>query len=90
MFVDTAQIKIKAGKGGDGAISFHRDKYTLTAETAGEAVRLFFRRIAIYRRFPSFDIKRNSLPRAARTVRRAKSQAKRARILLFEFHSVRL
>ncbi len=27
MFVDKAQIKIKAGDGGDGAVSFHREKY---------------------------------------------------------------
>lgn len=28
MFVDIAKIKIKAGDGGDGAVSFHRDIYT--------------------------------------------------------------
>lgn len=27
MFVDVAKIKIKAGNGGDGAVSFHREKY---------------------------------------------------------------
>lgn len=27
MFVDKARIKIKAGDGGDGAVSFHREKY---------------------------------------------------------------
>lgn len=27
MFVDKAVIKIKAGDGGDGAVSFHREKY---------------------------------------------------------------
>ncbi len=27
MFVDQARIKIKAGNGGDGAVSFHREKY---------------------------------------------------------------
>ena len=27
MFVDKAVIKIKAGNGGDGAVSFHREKY---------------------------------------------------------------
>lgn len=27
MFVDTAKIKIKAGDGGNGAVSFHREKY---------------------------------------------------------------
>ena len=27
MFVDVAKIKLKAGNGGDGAVSFHREKY---------------------------------------------------------------
>jgi len=27
MFIDTAKIKVVAGKGGDGAVSFHREKY---------------------------------------------------------------
>jgi len=27
MFVDVAQIKIKSGRGGDGRVSFHREKY---------------------------------------------------------------
>lgn len=27
MFIDTAKIKIKAGDGGNGAVSFHREKY---------------------------------------------------------------
>ena len=27
MFIDTARILLKAGRGGDGAVSFHREKY---------------------------------------------------------------
>ena len=27
MFIDVAKITIKAGNGGDGAVSFHREKY---------------------------------------------------------------
>ena len=27
MFVDKAAITVKAGKGGNGAVSFHREKY---------------------------------------------------------------
>lgn len=27
MFIDIAKIKVKAGKGGDGAVSFHREKF---------------------------------------------------------------
>ena len=36
MFVDQARISIKAGDGGDGAVSFHRqaDRTAATAEKA--------------------------------------------------------
>ena len=27
MFVDIAKVKFRAGRGGDGAVSFHREKY---------------------------------------------------------------
>ena len=35
MFVDKAKIKIKAGDGGDGAVSFHREKYVAAGGTDG-------------------------------------------------------
>ena len=35
MFVDVAKIKIKAGDGGDGAVSFHREKYIASGGTDG-------------------------------------------------------
>lgn len=35
MFVDVAKIKIKAGNGGNGAVSFHRDIYTATGGPDG-------------------------------------------------------
>lgn len=35
MFVDIAEITIRSGKGGDGAVSFHRDKYTSTGGPDG-------------------------------------------------------
>lgn len=45
MFVDQAKIYIKAGDGGDGAVSFHREKYVAaggrTAVTAVRAEILF-------------------------------------------------
>ena len=42
MFVDKVKIRIRAGDGGNGAVSFHREKYrrcgrTRTAGTAGAA-----------------------------------------------------
>lgn len=27
MFVDTAKIRVRAGKGGNGAVSFHQEKF---------------------------------------------------------------
>ncbi len=35
MFVDTAKIKIKAGNGGDGAVTFHREKYVASGGPDG-------------------------------------------------------
>jgi len=35
MFVDRAEIHIKAGKGGDGAVSFHREKYVASGGPDG-------------------------------------------------------
>ena len=31
-FVDTAKILVKSGKGGNGAVSFHREKYVPRAD----------------------------------------------------------
>lgn len=35
MFVDIAKIKVKAGDGGDGAVSFHREKYVASGGPDG-------------------------------------------------------
>lgn len=35
MFVDIAKIKVKAGNGGDGAVSFHREKYVASGGPDG-------------------------------------------------------
>jgi GTP-binding protein len=35
MFVDKAVIKIKAGNGGDGKVSFHREKYVASGGPDG-------------------------------------------------------
>lgn len=50
MFVDMAKIWIRGGKGGDGAVAFHRENMLMPAapmgETAVKAAILFFRRTA--------------------------------------------
>lgn len=46
-FVDKARITVKAGAGGNGCVSFHREKYIAaggpTAGTAAAAAALFCR-----------------------------------------------
>ena len=37
MFSDLAKIFIKGGDGGNGAVTFHREKYALTAAMAAAA-----------------------------------------------------
>ena len=44
MFIDKAKIFIKAGKGGNGAISFHREKYVAAGgPDGGDGVMLYSR-----------------------------------------------
>ena len=40
MFVDTAKIRVRAGKGGNGAVSFHQEKFVNAGGPDGERVRL--------------------------------------------------
>ena len=35
MFIDVAKIKIVSGKGGDGKVSFHREKYVASGGPDG-------------------------------------------------------
>ena len=35
MFIDHAKITVKAGKGGDGAVAFHREKYVASGGPDG-------------------------------------------------------
>ena len=41
MFVDKVKIYIKAGDGGDGAVSFHREKYVAAGGPAKAAISSF-------------------------------------------------
>lgn len=86
MFVDKAKIKIKAGDGGDGAVSFHREN-TLpqevpTAVTEAEAEILFFRRTTIFLPLWIFVTKENMQQTGGRTAHRATAPAKAQNRLL--------
>ena len=35
MFIDSAKISIAAGRGGDGAVAFHREKYVASGGPDG-------------------------------------------------------
>ncbi len=65
MFVDVAKIRIKAGDGGNGAVSFHREKYVATA--AGAAV-LYSRQIPTCPPCWISDISAVLLPRMGKMV----------------------
>ena len=81
MFVDIAKIHLKAGDGGDGAVSFHREKYVAagpTAATAAGAEILFSRLTVIYLPLRtsaiSANTRRNRAKRAAAVAARAKKR----------------
>ena len=83
MFVDTAKIKIKAGDGGDGAVSFHREKYV----TAAEAVTLFLLPIPTFQHLPISVIKENMPQKRAKTAEAADAVVKMPKTLLSVFLS---
>ena len=63
MFVDVAKIRIEAGNGGNGAVSFRREKYVAAggqmAGMAAKAVISFFKWTIISLRFPTFATKKS-------------------------------
>ena len=90
MFVDTAKIKIKAGDGGDGAVSFHREKYVAavpTAVTAAEAATLFLLPIPTFQHLPISVIKENMPQKKAKTAEAADAVVKMPKTLLSVFLS---
>jgi len=89
MFVDTAKIKIKAGDGGDGAVSFHREKYVAAGgpDGAAEAATLFLLPIPTFQHLPISVIKENMPQKRAKTAEAADAVVKMPKTLLSVFLS---
>lgn len=69
MFIDIAKIKIRAGDGGNGAVSFQREKYVAaggpTEGTAERAETSFLSPTTTFRPLRIFAIKGNTPPKTA-------------------------
>ncbi len=75
MFVDTAKIKVRAGDGGNGAVSFHR------TEAMGEKAAISsFRWMITFQRWPIFVTSANTRPKTARMEAARTASAKAPRI----------
>jgi hypothetical protein len=92
MFIDSAKITVSAGRGGDGAVAFHREKYIAsgdrTAETAAAEEMLFFRLMITFPRYPIFVISENFLRNREKTGAVIVATEKTVLISLFGFRAV--
>lgn len=84
MFVDTAKIYIKAGDGGDGAVSFHREKYVAAGGPdggdGGRGGNVVFVADTNLSTLADFRYKRKYLAKKAKTVEAVAAEAKMQRI----------
>ena len=87
MFVDQAKIYIKAGDGGDGAVSFHREKYVAAGGPdggdggkGGDIVFVVDDNISNL-----IDFRENMLPKRDRTAAAKTAQAEMLPTLLSKF-----
>ena len=80
MFSDSAKIFIKAGDGGNGAVTFHREKY-VAAATEEKAEMSFLLLIRTLIRWLISDTKENLPLRTAETAETRTGMAKTASIL---------
>ena len=82
MFVDIANIHLKAGAGGNGAVSFHREKYVAAGGPdggEGAGAILFFRQTTICQPLPIFATSVNIAPKTAKTENRGVAAVKKRR-----------
>ena len=85
MFIDTARILLKAGRGGDGAVSFHREKYVAAGGPdggdGGRGGSIVFVADPNLSTLMDFAISENMRRRAARTAAARAATAKMRRTL---------
>lgn len=93
MFVDIAKIKIKAGNGGDGAVTFHREKYVASGgPDGGDGARaeISYSRLTITSRPLQISAIRENIPPPTESAATADAGAERtARILSSRFRAER-
>ncbi len=86
MFVDIAKINIKAGKGGNGAVAFHREKYVApavpTAATAAEAETSYAASTPIFLPSPTSDTRKNTAQKTVPTAAAHAATEKKVMTLL--------
>lgn len=91
MFVDTAKIKIKAGDGGDGAVSFHREKYVAAGGPdggdGGRGGNIVFVADSNLSTLADFRYKRKYAAKKAKTAEAADAVVKMPKTLLSVFLS---
>ena len=92
MFIDVAKIKVKAGKGGDGAISFHREKFVERGGPdggdGGRGGNIVFAADTNLSTLPISVLKQNTPQNPGKTVLQTKCTAEAARIPLYAFRQV--
>ena len=83
MFVDIAKIHLKAGDGGDGAVSFHREKYVAAGGPdggdGGRGGNIIFKADSNYLPLRTFAISANMWPEPEWTARAAARAARTGR-----------
>ena len=87
MFVDTAKIKIKAGDGGDGAVSFHREKYVAAGGDGGRGGNIVFVADSNLSTLADFRYKRKYAAKKGENGRAADAVVKMPKTLLSVFLS---
>ena len=94
MFVDTAKIHLKAGDGGDGAVSFHREKYVAAGGPdggdGGRGGDIIFKADSNLSPLPIFGISENIRRSREKEAAPAAVRGRALRVCIYPFLSERL